>query len=185
MKRIFSAACLCVSLFVIALNAQQPVKGPLTNESVIKLVKAGFKEKTIITIINNRPGIFNLDPEQLIELKRNRVSENIILAMLASQDATFIIGEDEWVSDEKFFKGLNKKTENDSQSSGTNIFGAGGSSQSKKRVARGRRRQRQRGKCQRFGDSSHHQTGLRGWQRGFIETRKDPRARQCRRDPPG
>lgn len=132
MKRIIIVASLCVSLFVIAASAQQPVKGPLTNESVIKLVKAGFKEKTVIAIINNRPGIFNLDPEKLIELKRAGVGENIILAMLASQDATFIIGEDEWVSDDKFFKGLNKKTGNDPQSSGgTNIFGAGGSSQSR------------------------------------------------------
>jgi hypothetical protein len=131
MKRLLAAAFLCVSLFVIGAHAQQ--QAPLTNESVIKLVKAGFKEKTIISIVNNRPSVFNLDPEQLIQLKRQGVSENIILAMLSSQDATFIIGEDEWVSDEKFFKGLNRKstTEGESQNSETNIFGMGGSSQSR------------------------------------------------------
>jgi hypothetical protein len=128
MKRLLAAAALCVSLFVLGAHAQQ---APLTNESVIKLVKAGFKEKTIISIVNNRPSVFNLDPEQLIQLKKQGVSENIILAMLSAQDGTFIIGEDDWVSDEKFFKGLNKKTEGDSQSSGTNIFGTGGSSQSR------------------------------------------------------
>lgn len=128
MKRLLAAAFLCVS--VIGAHAQQ---APLTNESVIKLVKAGFKEKTIISIVNNRPGTFNLDPEELIQLKKHGVSENIILAMLAAQDSTFIIGEDEWVSDEKFFKGLNKKSPagGESQNSGTNIFGAGGSSQSR------------------------------------------------------
>ena len=74
--------------------------------SVVKLVKAGFKEKTIITIINNRPADFNLDTEQLIELKRNGVNENIILAMLSSQMGTvFVDDEDEWSSD-PFFKGL-------------------------------------------------------------------------------
>lgn len=130
MKRLLAAISLCVSLFVIDAHAQQ--QAPLTNESVVKLVKAGFKEKTIIAIINNRPSVFNLDPEQLIQLKRQGVSENVILSMLASQDATFIIGEDEWVSDEKFFKGLSKKSgEGDSQASGMNIFGTGGSSQSR------------------------------------------------------
>lgn len=128
-----------VSVFAVAVCAQQPAEGPLTNQSVVKLVKAGFKEKTIIAIINNRPGVFNLDPEQLIQLKRQGVSENIILAMLSSQDSTFIIGEDEWVSDEKFFKGLNKRstTDSDSQGSGMNIFGMGGSSQSKSETRSG------------------------------------------------
>jgi len=59
------------------------------------------------------------------------VSENIILAMLSSHDATFVIGEDEWVSDDSFFnRGSNKKS-NGRESEGTNIFGSGGSSRSK------------------------------------------------------
>jgi hypothetical protein len=139
MKRILVAAFLSVSFFAVTVCAQQPAEGPLTNQSVIKLVKAGFKEKTIIAIINNRPSVFNLAPEQLIQLKKQGVSENIILAMLSSQDATFIIGEDEWVSDEKFFKGLTRKstTEGDSQNSGMNIFGTGGSSQSRSELRSG------------------------------------------------
>lgn len=133
MKRILVAVFLSVSLGVIAICAQQRTEGPLTNESVIKLVKAGFKEKTIIAIINNRLNDFKLDPEQLIHLKRQGVSENIILAMLSSQDASFIISDDEWGSDEAFFKGTTRKqtqSGNDQQSGGTSIFGTGGSSQS-------------------------------------------------------
>ena len=134
MKRLLTAFCLCVSLFVIAAHGQQKSEGPLTNESVVKLVKAGFKEKTVIAIIHNRPSVFKLEPEQLIQLKRQGVSENIILAMLSTQDATFTISEDEWVSDESFFnKGANKKSANggESQNSGTSIFGSGGGSQSR------------------------------------------------------
>jgi hypothetical protein len=120
---------------------QQTSDGLLTNESVVKLIKAGFKEKTVIAIIHNRPSSFSLEPEQLIQLKRQGVSENIILAMLSSQDATFIIGEDEWGSDEAFFnKGASKKSANsngESQSSGTNIFGLGGGSQSKSETRSG------------------------------------------------
>lgn len=133
MKHIVAATCLCVSLFVVAVHGQQRSQGPLTNESVVKLVKAGFKEKTVIAIIHNRPNAFKLEPEQLIQLKRQGVSENIILAMLSSHDATFVISEDEWVSDDAFFnRGVNRKSNGgESQSSGTNIFGSGGGSQSK------------------------------------------------------
>lgn len=131
MRRILTAACLCVSLFVIAAQAQQTTDRVLTNESVVKLVKAGFKEKTVITIINNRPSVFKLEPEQLIQLKRQGVSENIILAMLSTQDATFVLNEDEWVSDEAFFnRGANRKSTRE-ENSGTSIFGSGGSSQSR------------------------------------------------------
>jgi len=134
MKRVILAVCLSVSFFVVGVCAQQSPQGPLTNESVVKLVKAGFKEKTVIAIIHNRPSAFTLEPDHLIQLKRQGVSENIILAMLSSQDATFAISEDEWVSDDAFFnKGRSRKSTNDgeSQNSGVNIFGAGGGSQSK------------------------------------------------------
>ncbi len=131
MKQLVAATCLCVALFVVAVNGQQRSDGLLTNESVVKLVKAGFKEKTVIAIIHNRPSAFTLEPEQLIELKRQGVSENIILAMLSAQDATFVMTEDEWVSDDAFFnKSRNRKATNDGDS-GMNIFGAGGGSQSK------------------------------------------------------
>jgi len=133
MKRAVFAACLALSFFVVGVCGQQTAQGPLTNESVVKLVKAGFKEKTVIAIIHNRPSVFKLEPEQLIQLKRQGVSENIILAMLATQDATFTISEDEWVSDESFFnRGANKRPANGAeQNSGTSIFGSGSGSQSK------------------------------------------------------
>ena len=137
MKRILAATCLCVSLFVVAVDGQQQPQGPLTNESVVKLVKAGFKEKTVIAIIHNRPSVFKLEPEQLIQLKRQGVSENIILAMLSSQDSTFVISEDEWVSDDAFFNRARKSNGGESQSSGTNIFGSGSGSQSKSETRAG------------------------------------------------
>src|SRR5262245_25165888 len=105
MKRLLAASVLALSLFAIC-NAQQP-EGTLTNASVIKLVKAGFKEKTVITIIASRPTDFTLGTEQLIELKRSGVNENIILAMLSSQLGTVFVGdEDEW--DSSFFKDLKR-----------------------------------------------------------------------------
>ena len=129
MKRLVTAALLGLSLFVIGANGQQS-ESPLTNASVVRLVKAGFKEKTIITIISNRPSDFKLGTEQLIELKRSGVNENIILAMLSSQMGTvFVNDEAEWTVD-SFFKDQ-KRPETESQ--GTGIFGSGGSSQSQSR----------------------------------------------------
>jgi hypothetical protein len=130
-------ATLCLLLFVVAVCGQQPSDVPLTNASVIKLIKAGFKEKTVIAIISNRPGEFKLDTEQLIDLKRNGVNENIILAMLSSQMGTFIGSDDEWAGD-PFFKDLKKPNDGDSQREGTSIFGSGGSSQSQSQTRSGR-----------------------------------------------
>jgi hypothetical protein len=114
---------LCLS-FAIGASGQKS-DGPLTNASVVRLVKAGFKEKTIIQIINNRPSDFKLDTEHLIELKRSGVNENIILAMLSSQMGTVFIDEDEW-SGEPLFKDGKKPN-------GEGIFGSGSSSQSSTR----------------------------------------------------
>ena len=134
MNRFLIATFLTLSVLAGTAAAQPSSEPLLTNASVVKLVKAGFKEKTVITIISNRPNIFDLEPEQLIDLKRQGVSENIILAMLATQDATFIVNEDEqWASDEQFFRGLKRPNSggSDKQSGSTGIFGSGGSSQSK------------------------------------------------------
>lgn len=133
MKRILAAAVLCLSLFVVGVDAQQP-DALLTNASVIKLVKAGFKEKTVIAIVNSRPGEFNLDTEHLIDLKRNGVNENIILAMLSSQMGTVVVTDGEWEDDDKFFKGMKKPASaGEPQSQGDSIFGSGSSSQSQSR----------------------------------------------------
>ena len=132
MNRIFIAACLSLSLFATAGFGQQS-DVPLTNAGVVKLVKAGFKEKTVITIINNRPSDFKLDTEHLIELKRNGVNENIILAMLSSQMGTVFVNEDEW-SNDSFFKDFKKQNGGDTQAGGgESIFGSGSSSQSSSR----------------------------------------------------
>jgi hypothetical protein len=132
MKRILIATCLSLSLFAIGAYGQTS-DGPLTNAAVVKLVKAGFKEKTVITIINNRPSDFKLDTEHLIELKRNGVNENIILAMLSSQMGTVFVNEDEW-SNDAFFKDFKKQNGGDAQGGGgESIFGSGSSSQSSSR----------------------------------------------------
>jgi hypothetical protein len=96
---------LCVS-FVGAARAQRVIQddaeAPLTNASVIKLVRAGFREKTLITIIRSRPVSFDLTPDRLIELKKGGVSEKVILAMLARENTS--VAEDDGWDDDTFFK---------------------------------------------------------------------------------
>jgi hypothetical protein len=132
-SRIIISFVLCLLASAAPVCAQQRTE-PLTNSAVIKLVRAGFKEKTVIAIIHSRASKFDLDADNLIELKRNGVAENIILAMLA-QGSDFSVGDD--VSDDAFFKGgLNAPHgDNDGRQKdeGSSIFGSGGSSKSQTR----------------------------------------------------
>jgi hypothetical protein len=116
--------CLASDVF-----SQQRPPSPLTNAAVVKLVRAGFKEKTVIAIIHSRPSRFDLDPDHLIELKRNGVTENIILTMM-SQDESLSFTDNDW-SDDPFFKGKGNSRESgqpDSQAGETDIFGSSGGS---------------------------------------------------------
>jgi len=110
--------------------AQDRREAPLTNASVIKLVRAGFKDKTVIAIIHSRPNVFKLEPERLIELKRNGVSENVILAMLSQGNPSF--SEEGW-DDDTFFKSNPKRGGDDNQSGSTGIFGSGSESKTEER----------------------------------------------------
>jgi len=75
----------CLGLCWANAPAQTDTDAPLNNSAVVKLVKANFKEKTIIAIIGSRATRFDLSTERMIELKRTGVTERIILAMLARQ----------------------------------------------------------------------------------------------------
>jgi hypothetical protein len=126
----------CASFSLQPAQAQGDGEAFLTNASVVKLVRAGFKEKTVIAIIRTRPARFDLAPERLIELKRSNVSENIILAMLARDDSVFM--SDETWSDDPFFNnpGGTKRAGGKSGGAGegsTDIFGSSGGSNSSTR----------------------------------------------------
>lgn len=108
---------------------------PLTNASVVKLVRAGFKEKTVIAIIGARESRFDLSTERMIELKKSGVSEKIIIAMLAKQQG-MSVSDENW-SDDSFFDRPTSKPNDSGQSSDSgsgssaDIFGSSGRSRSK------------------------------------------------------
>jgi hypothetical protein len=143
MKNFFSRTifllAVCALVLVSSTYAQQRSEAPLTNAAIIKLVRAGFKDKTVIAIIHSRPNKFDLEPERLIELKRNGVSENIILTMLAQDGAQLVEGDDEW-SDDAFFRsrGGTSPKGGSGDSGSTDIFGSGSGSSNSTRDRGGR-----------------------------------------------
>ena len=124
----------CLSLSAVTASAQGTApagEAPLTNASVVKLVRAGFRERTVIAIIRSRPARFDLSPDRLIELKKSGVSEKIILTML-SLDGVELAADDEW-DDDFFREGGKGRADRGQDSGGTDIFGSSGGSRGRTR----------------------------------------------------
>src|ERR1700752_3319863 len=101
---LFLARSIVIVSLALALSAnlmaqQGQKEAPLTNANVVKLAKAGFKEKTIISIINTRLPAFELSADRMIELKRSGVSEKVIIAMLARQEGMDPFDDESWGDD--------------------------------------------------------------------------------------
>src|SRR5574338_159261 len=138
MKSFFPTTLITLLLLAGAafgVKAQSKQEGPMTNAEVIKLVKAGFKEKTVVLIIASRIPNFDLSSDRMIQLKRAGVSENIIVAMLARQEGTDVAVDDSSSSwgDEPFFNSkLDPKDGSTRNSYGsTSIFGSSSGSRQK------------------------------------------------------
>ncbi|HVF56455.1 MAG TPA: hypothetical protein VM934_09910 [Pyrinomonadaceae bacterium] len=126
-KVALAIVAVCASSLISVGARAQSAEAPLTNASVVKLARAGFREKTVIAIINARPTRFDLSPERLIELKKAGVSERIILAMLAREGAAGFAGED--FDGEGFFDGTDAPGSRRRAEPGeVGIFGSSGGS---------------------------------------------------------
>ncbi|MFN2533414.1 MAG: hypothetical protein ABR555_19185 [Pyrinomonadaceae bacterium] len=126
-----SVIMVSIALFATAQAfAQEPQKeAPLTNAAVMKLTKAGFKERTIIAIISARLPKFDLSAERMIELKHAGVTENVIVAMLARQEG--VTPADSGWDDDPFFANsgdpkLDPTGAAKNPDSSTDIFGSSG-----------------------------------------------------------
>ncbi|HKG61676.1 MAG TPA: hypothetical protein VKB05_18105 [Pyrinomonadaceae bacterium] len=136
MKTFFPA--ILITLILLAgsgVQAQTKDEGPMTNAEVIKLVKAGFKEKTIVVIIASRIPNFDLTSDQMIKLKRAGVNENIIVAMLARQEGSDVPADDSSWGDDPFFNSKLDPKDGSTKGSGsgdsTSIFGSSSGSRQK------------------------------------------------------
>jgi hypothetical protein len=155
MRKFLLSRCLpfiiCITVAPVLSVAQSTDNNtPLDNAAIVKLVRAGFKEKSIITIIASRPARFELSTERMIDLKRSGVSEKVILAMLARQEGNEI---DDSFGDEEFFSSSmpgtspanstkdpqnpNAKPANPNDGSSVDIFGNSGASRGATRTRSG------------------------------------------------
>lgn len=125
-------------------QAQKRVEGEqtLTNASIIKLVRGGFSDKAVVAIINTRPVRFDLTTERLIELKKARVSERVILAMIGREGGQLAsTADDSWdMEDDTFFKDMPRPQGHDKGAGAAtadpgeiNIFGSSGGSRGRVR----------------------------------------------------
>jgi hypothetical protein len=142
MKSFFPKFLITLLLLTFALGVQAQTKdeGPMTNAEVIKLVKAGFKEKTVVLIIASRIPNFDLTSDQMIKLKRAGVNENIIVAMLARQEGTDVPADDSSWGDDPFFNSKVDPKDGSAKGAGgsgsgsdggTSIFGSSSGSRAK------------------------------------------------------
>lgn len=136
--KLLLATAIAVTSFTSILAQTRLSDGTLTNAAIVKLVKAGFSEKTLISLIAARPANFNLSAENMIALKRSNVSERVILAMVAKQQGE-IIDDDNFWSDDLASRTNDPLPSNSGGSpnadggSSTNIFGSSGGSRGKQR----------------------------------------------------
>ena len=88
MRRRFTLSSLPFSVLLIfslftALIANLFGQEVLTNQSVIKMVKAGLSEELILNVVKQQTSAFSVGSTELVELKMAGVTERIITAMIA------------------------------------------------------------------------------------------------------
>jgi len=69
---------------LISMRGQEP----LTNDSIIKMVKAGLSQDVIISMVRTQPAKYDLTPDQLIALKSVGVPDRVVSAMVESGDGS-------------------------------------------------------------------------------------------------
>jgi len=76
-------ACIVFLLLSVTVNAQEV----LNNATILKLVKAGIGEDTIVGMINQQPGKYSLSTDDIIALKTAGVSDKVIAAIIVRSGA--------------------------------------------------------------------------------------------------
>lgn len=76
-------AALCVLVLSVSSSLAQHTS--LTDDSVIKMTKAGLNDDIIIQTVNSQPGQFNTSADDLIKLKQAGVSDHVLAALLTKE----------------------------------------------------------------------------------------------------
>ena len=77
-----SRPMLVVLLLLLSSGMLSRGQEALTNDSVVKLIKAGVSESVIVSMINSQPGNYTVTADAVIRLKSDGVSDKVLAAML-------------------------------------------------------------------------------------------------------
>jgi hypothetical protein len=77
----------CV-LVAVLLSAAAFSQALLTNEVIVRMVKAGVSDDVIVTMVGDKVGQYSLAPNDLIGLKQSGVSDKVIGAMVSRNAAS-------------------------------------------------------------------------------------------------
>lgn len=80
-RRWILSSCL---LLTALCSAQQA----LTNDSILKMAKAGLGEDTIVSMIQSQPGNYTVTPDTMVALKQSGVTDKELAAMAAKGTTT-------------------------------------------------------------------------------------------------
>ena len=76
-----------IAVLIAALSSVAGAQQPLTNESIQKMAKAGLGDDVIVSMIQSQPGNYDLNPETLVSLKKDGLSDKVLAAMAAKNAA--------------------------------------------------------------------------------------------------
>lgn len=86
MRHKISALCLLLAGFALGQERQQPVpasgQSALTNDSIIKMLRAGLGEDVIVSTVKAQPAKYSTGVDDLIALKGAGVTDRILAAMV-------------------------------------------------------------------------------------------------------
>lgn len=69
-------------VFALVLFNGAQAQEPLTNDSIIKMVKSGLSEDVILSMVRTQPARYTVTPDQLIALKSAGVPDKVVAAMV-------------------------------------------------------------------------------------------------------
>lgn len=78
---------LWVGVLCLGVNTVALAQETLTNESIEKMAKAGLGDDVIVSMIQNQPGHYDLNPDTLVALKKEGLSDKVLAVMAAKATA--------------------------------------------------------------------------------------------------
>ncbi|MHB8539973.1 MAG: hypothetical protein ACYDCD_03395 [Candidatus Acidiferrales bacterium] len=86
-KKTVRIAILTAMLGGVPLVSAQQVQKPLTNDGVVRMVRAGLAESVVVEAIQSSPGKYDISPDGLIALQKAGVTQKEMDAVVAAQKA--------------------------------------------------------------------------------------------------